>query len=89
MSEIEVHCPHCELLFDVPRSMIGGIAGCPDCGRTVPIKSGPEPLYWILVGLAVLVVLGISAGIAFASPIAGLVVAVIGLAIVALVAVAV
>jgi uncharacterized paraquat-inducible protein A len=86
MSEIEIHCPHCELLFDVPRSMVGGIASCPDCERTVPIKSGPEPLYWILVGFAVLTVLVVSGGVAFISPIAGAIVAVVGLAAVVLVA---
>jgi uncharacterized paraquat-inducible protein A len=86
MADIEVHCPHCDFLFDVPGSMNGGIASCPDCERTVPIKSGPEPIYWVLVGFAAFMVLVISGGIALASPIAGLVVAIIGLAIVALVA---
>jgi uncharacterized paraquat-inducible protein A len=89
MADIEVHCPHCDLLFDVPSSMNGGIASCPDCERTVPIKSGPEALYWILVGFAVFMVLVISGGVALASPIAGLVMAVIGLAVVAVVAVCV
>lgn len=86
MSQIEVQCDSCELIFDVPRSMNGGIANCPDCQSTVRIQSGPEPLYWMLVGLGVFVVLGISALVALASPIAALVVLLIGLGIVGLVA---
>lgn len=89
MSRVEAFCPHCELIFDVPASMKGGIANCPECRRTVEIRGGPEPIYWILVGCGVLAVLGVSGLIALVSPLAGAVTAVVGLAVVAILAVAV
>lgn len=88
MNDIDVHCDNCQVGFSVPKSMQGGIANCPNCSSTVNIQSGPEPLYWFLVGGGVFAVVIVSALIALASPIAALVSLVVGLGLVALVAAA-
>ena len=88
MTDIDVHCGSCQIDFSVPKSMRGGIANCPNCSRTVSIQSGPELLYWFLVGCGVFAVVAVSGLIALASPIAACVSLVLGLGVVALVAVA-
>lgn len=63
-NSLEVHCPHCDRSFSVPKSMWGGKANCPGCRRAVDVGGGFELAFWINIVLAVLVVLGISAGFA-------------------------
>jgi len=52
----EVACP-CGQVFDVPRSLRGGIANCPQCRQAVKIGGGHDPLFYALVGAGVLAVL--------------------------------
>ena len=57
---IEVAC-NCGNMFQVPRSMKGGIANCPICKNSVDVPGGPEGLFYVLLFLGILVVGGISA----------------------------
>ena len=68
---VRVSCP-CTERFEVPASMVGGLANCPRCRKAVEVPGGPEPLFWVLLGAGALVVLGISAaGFAIGGPVAG------------------
>lgn len=57
---IEVACD-CGNMFQVPRSMKGGIANCPKCKKSVDVPGGPEGLFYVLLFLGIIVVGGISA----------------------------
>jgi hypothetical protein len=57
---IDVACD-CGNIFQVPRSMKGGIANCPKCRKSVDVPGGPEGLFYVLLFLGILVVGGISA----------------------------
>ena len=57
---IDVACD-CGNIFQVPRSMKGGIANCPKCRKSVNVPGGPEGLFYVLLFLGILVVGGISA----------------------------
>ena len=57
---IDVTCD-CGNIFQVPRSMKGGIANCPKCRKSVNVPGGPEGLFYVLLFLGILVVGGISA----------------------------
>ena len=62
-----------------PKSMKGGHANCPRCRKAVQVVGGYEAEFWILFGLAAVVVLGISFGLGFAlHPVAGIVTFLIG-----------
>lgn len=54
---LQITCPECGGQFEVPGSMSGGVANCPDCRRAVPVPGGPEPLFWLAVAGGVLAVL--------------------------------
>lgn len=57
---VNVACD-CGNIFQVPRSMKGGIANCPKCRKSVNVPGGPEALFYVLLFLGILVVGGISA----------------------------
>lgn len=57
---VDVACD-CGNIFQVPRSMKGGIANCPKCRKSVDVPGGPEGLFYVLLFLGILVVGGISA----------------------------
>ena len=57
---IEVHCP-CGHFFRVARSLKGGMANCPRCGKAADVPGGPEGLFWLLLGLGTLVVVLVAA----------------------------
>ena len=59
-SGINVTCD-CGNMFEVPRSMKGGIANCPRCRKIVNVPGGPEGLFYVLLFLGIAVVAGISA----------------------------
>jgi hypothetical protein len=48
-------------MFQVPRSMKGGIANCPRCQQAVDIPGGPEGLFYVLLFIGIAVVVGILA----------------------------
>jgi len=56
--EVQVSCP-CGARFQVPASLKGGLANCPQCGKAATVRGGPEPLFWLLlsVGIASVVIL--------------------------------
>lgn len=54
-----VDCRHCGHPFQAPRSLRGGFVNCPSCGKASEIRSGPEPLFWLLLGVGILVAAGI------------------------------
>lgn len=43
------------------KSLKGGLTNCPKCGNAVPVPGGPEGLFWMLLGGAVLFFAGIGA----------------------------
>jgi hypothetical protein len=47
--EVQVLCG-CTRRFNVPKSLKGGMTNCPGCGKAVPVRGGPEPLFWVLLG---------------------------------------
>jgi len=57
---VDVFCP-CTNLFRVPKSMKGGLANCPQCGKAVPVPGGPEILFWLLLSGGIAAVLGVAA----------------------------
>jgi hypothetical protein len=65
-------------MFQVPRSMKGGIANCPRCREIVDVPGGPEGLFYVLLFLGIAVVVGISALLFAVSATAGLIVLAIG-----------
>ena len=71
MDGIEANCPHCHRRFVVRRSLKGGVASCPECNKAVPVPGGPEPLFWVLVGLGAAVILGLFASCGGVNPARG------------------
>jgi len=57
---IDVACD-CGNMFQVPRSMKGGIANCPRCQKSVDVPGGPEGLFYVLLFIGIVVVGGVSA----------------------------
>ena len=53
MAEVSVDCP-CGHRFEVRKSLRGGLANCPGCGKAAPVPGGPEPLFWLILGGAVI-----------------------------------
>ena len=53
---VEVRCS-CKRYFRVAKSLKGGIANCPFCGKAADVPAGPEPLFLFLLSLGVLAVL--------------------------------
>ena len=76
-SGINVTCD-CGNMFQVPRSMKGGIANCPRCRKVVEVPGGPEGLFYVLLFLGIAVVVGISALLFAVSTMAGLIALAIG-----------
>ncbi len=76
-SGINVTCD-CGNMFQVPRSMKGGIANCPRCRKIVEVPGGPEGLFYVLLFLGIAVVVGISALLFAVSTMAGLIALAIG-----------
>ncbi|MHC4230891.1 MAG: hypothetical protein ACYSWW_26615 [Planctomycetota bacterium] len=74
---INVTCD-CGNMFQVPRSMKGGIANCPRCQKTVNVPGGPEGLFYVLLFAGIAIVAGISALFFAASTTAGLIALAIG-----------
>lgn len=68
---LEIQCPHCHDVFSIPESLKGGVANCPKCRKIVEIKGDVEWVYWSLIALGAIGVLGCSGGLAFLSPWAG------------------
>ncbi|MEK7866905.1 MAG: hypothetical protein AAB434_09510 [Planctomycetota bacterium] len=62
---VQVDCP-CGFIFPAPSSLRGGLANCPSCGKAVPVKGGPEPLFWVIFGGIGVLVLGLAAGLGWA-----------------------
>ncbi len=60
MELVEVQCP-CGARFRARASLKGGLANCTACGKATPVPGGVEPLFWILVSIGALIVLGVSA----------------------------
>ena len=48
-------CQHCGLTFEVPNTLAGGIANCPDCGKATPVGGLRDPL-WRLWQLSIPVI---------------------------------
>jgi len=65
-------------MFQVPRSMKGGIANCPRCRKIVSVPGGPEGLFYVLLFLGIAVVAGISALFFAVSTKAGIIALTIG-----------
>ncbi len=65
-------------MFEVPRSMKGGIANCPKCQKIVSVPGGPEGLFYVLLFLGIAVVSGISALFFAVSTKAGIIALAIG-----------
>ncbi|MFQ5734828.1 MAG: hypothetical protein ACE5KM_23080 [Planctomycetaceae bacterium] len=59
--ELWVHCPYCDADFTVPESLRGGHANCTQCRRAVEVGHGIYPLFWALLGMGVLFVVGLAA----------------------------
>jgi len=57
------------------------MANCPRCAKVTEVPGGPEPLFWMIVGLSVLVIVGLSGAAFLIQPVAGIVVFFIGIAI--------
>jgi hypothetical protein len=74
---IDVACD-CGNMFQVPRSMKGGIANCPKCKTSVDVPGGPEGLFYVLLFLGIVVVGGISALFFAVNMTAGLIALAIG-----------
>ncbi len=74
---IDVAC-HCGNMFQVPRSMKGGIANCPRCHKSVDVPGGPEGLFYVLLFIGIVVVGGISALFFAVNTTAGLIALAIG-----------
>ncbi len=74
---INVTCD-CGNMFQVPRSMKGGIANCPRCRKIVDVPGGPEGLFYVLLFVGIAVVAGISALFFAVSTTAGLIAVAIG-----------
>ncbi len=64
---VNVDCSECGHQFEVPRSLKGGIANCPACEKAVPVAGGPEPLFWVLLGGAVVAACAISGSVFLAA----------------------
>jgi len=70
---IDVECA-CGARFRVLKSLQSGLVNCPACHRIVPVKGGPEPLFWVCLGGGVLLVAAVAAVLfAFAGMTAGLI----------------
>ncbi len=54
MSSRHVLCEHCPEEFDVAKSLQGGLANCPNCGKATAVPGGPEALFILAVSLGVL-----------------------------------
>ena len=52
--EVRLECAHCGLAFEVPKSMVGGYANCPECGKASPVEGLRDPLWraWKVVAVA-------------------------------------
>ena len=80
---VRVDCA-CGRVFHAPKSMGGGLANCPGCGKASEVRGGVEVAWVVVVAAGVLVVLGVTAGAwAAGGWIAGLVALGIGGAILA------
>jgi hypothetical protein len=74
---INITCD-CGNMFEVPRSMKGGIANCPRCQKIVKVQGGPECLFYVLLFVGIAIVVGISALFFAVSTKAGLIVLAVG-----------
>jgi hypothetical protein len=83
---INVACD-CGNMFQVPRSMKGGIANCPKCKKSVDVPGGPEGLFYVLLFLGIAVVGGISALFFTVNMTAGLIALAIGCLLIVIVVV--
>jgi len=79
--KIDVTCSSCGEGFRVPKSLKGGVANCPRCGKVTEVPGGPEPLFWMIVALSLLLIVCVSGGCFLIHPTAGIVVFLIGVAI--------
>ena len=61
---VHVGCSACGREFDVPASLRGGFANCPDCGRATQVPGGAEPLFWLAIAGGVFAVLA-ATGLAY------------------------
>lgn len=60
---IDIVCPRCGHEFEVPATLQGGVSNCPGCHKLVEIKGSPDAaIYWILVTMGVLVIIGLTVG---------------------------
>lgn len=57
---IDVYCQGCTHRFRAAGTLKGGLINCPHCSRATPVPGGPEPLFWFLLGVGILIVLGIA-----------------------------
>lgn len=74
---INVTCD-CGNMFQVARSLKGGIANCPRCRKVVDVPGGPEGPFYVLLFLGIAGVAGISALFFPVSVMAGLIALAIG-----------
>ena len=51
---VPVDCSECGEPFEVPKSLRGGLANCPRCGKAVKVADGPEPLFIFFVTLGLI-----------------------------------
>lgn len=61
---VPVDCSECGEPFEVPKSLRGGLANCPRCGKAVKVADGPEPLFIAIVASG-LIVAGLLSVMAF------------------------
>ena len=59
MSEIPVTCA-CGNRFQVSESFRNGMVNCPRCGKATAVGGGPEPVFWVLLGIGAAIVLAVS-----------------------------
>jgi len=71
VSEIPVTCA-CGNRFQVSESFKNGLVNCPQCGKATDVGGGPEPLFWVLLGIGAAIVLAVSGAVwAFGGAVAG------------------
>ena len=53
-------CTHCGRQFEVPTSMVGGFANCPDCGKAAPVEGLRDPIWRLWQTLGVVGAVGVA-----------------------------
>ena len=82
---IEITC-ECTWRCEAPRSLKGGLTNCPSCQKAVTVPGGPEGLFWLLLSMGVIVVIGLSALLAMAGGVvAGVITFLVGATVIAVV----